>query len=327
MTCDEAEELLFDAELGEHAGATAAALEHATTCERCGPFLEELRAARRVVVVPPLDLPPDIVDRTVSRALRDRDVRPTGSFWATVDAWVSRLGAFAMRPQAAMAMLLVIMVGSSLLFLRAKPGGPGSVRIREVGEPRAEEAKAPAAAAPPGAAAAPAPTASAESMPADAPKEEAAYATALDDFKARRWAEAIRGFDIVAQGGGANASHAALYAARATRYSGGCGGAIVRFESVSSRYAGTGVALEASWDAAVCYRELGQYEQAKLMFENLRASGAYRERADREIAAIEARRADAAGGAAKVGGAAAPKAAAPAAPPPAGTPAKPLNAK
>ncbi len=324
MTCDEREALLVDAVLGEPTGASSDAVEHARSCDRCGQVLDELRAARADVTLPALAPPDGLVERAVSAALRDRDVRPAGSLWATLDAWISRLGAFAMRPQAAMGMLLLIMVGSSLLFLRAKPGGPGSVQIREVGEPRAEDGApgAPAGAPPPPPAAAArgaegpqGRAAPAEAIPTEAPREEAAYAAAMGDFKARRWAEAIRGFEIVAQGGGPNASHAALYAARAARYSGGCGSAVGRFEAVASRYAGTGVALEAQWDAAVCYREVGQREQARLMFESLESTPAYRERAGRELAAMDGRSAgDAIGGSAKSGGVASPKAAAPSKP-------------
>jgi hypothetical protein len=113
----------------------------------------------------------------------------------------------------------------------------------------------------------------------------------MDDYKARRFAASVRGFDIVANGGGSNAPMAALHAARATRYSGGCGAALPRFDSIASRYVGTSVAAEATWESANCYREVGQADRARQLFQAMRRVAGYRDRAEREIAALDQREA------------------------------------
>jgi hypothetical protein len=51
---------------------------------------------------------------------------------------VSILAVYAMRPQLAMAALLLLMIGSSLFFLRARPGARDSVLVTERGAPETE---------------------------------------------------------------------------------------------------------------------------------------------------------------------------------------------
>ena len=338
IDCDRFEELVIDVLYDEDGPDVAAARAHAATCDRCGPVLASLREAREIVALPPMAVPPGLDERILSVAQQPEGPPPRFSWARVLDRFISLAGAYAMRPQVAMGALLLLMVGSSLLLLRARPAGPGAVRITEDGvphgeadRPRVAAAQAPvgdrraapephgkadergaradapspreAPAAPPpaaiaaapadpareapaasgaGAPAEPAPTASA----AAAPPEDAAYASAMDDYKARRFSDAAKGFEIVANGGGTNAPSAALYAARSTRFSAGCGAALPKLDAVSSRYAGTSVAAEATWDAATCYREVGQIDRARQLFQALRRVAGYRDRAEKELKAL-----------------------------------------
>jgi hypothetical protein len=349
--CAKFDERVMDVLYEEEGPEADAARAHVETCARCTAVLSGLKHAREVVTLPPMPVPAGLEERILAAA-RQPDGLGGGLTWARVlDRFISFAGAYAMRPQVAMGALLMLMVGTSLLMLRARPAGPGAVQITEDGVPHGEvdrprvaapspapgdrraapdshgkaderakgdtaarEAAAPVAvaAAPPPAAAdqrepSAAPTATAEAAPAAsaaapaAPPEDAAYASAMDDYKARRFSDAARGFDVVAQGGGVNAPSAALHAARATRFSAGCGAALPKLDAVASRYVGTSVAAEASWDAAVCYREVGQIDRARQLFQTLRRVAGYRDRAEKELAALESATAGPPAAAAKAG--------------------------
>ncbi len=284
LTCARFDELALDVVYEDGAPEDRRAAEaHAARCERCGPALARLAEARERARLPVLAVPNGLEARVLTTLVDDDGAarESSGSPWGWFARMISLAGSYAMRPQAAMAVLLMMMVGSSLLLLRARPAGPGAVRVTKEGAPHSDEAAAP----PP---AAPAPAAAAEAPPESA-REDAAYAAAMDAFKAKRWAEAARGFDIVASGGGGNSGLAALYAARSTRFASGCGAAISRLEAVASRYVGTPVAVEAMWDAALCYREVGNTEHARQLFTAMKRHAAYRERAERELTALDHR--------------------------------------
>ncbi|MCS6901416.1 MAG: hypothetical protein RMJ98_17340 [Myxococcales bacterium] len=121
------------------------------------------------------------------------------------------------------------------------------------------------------------------------PGPEAAFSIAMEHYRARRYAEAVRAFDVVANGGGDNGIRAALFAARATRYALGCQAALPRFNSIASRQVGTSIAAEAAWEAALCYREVGQTEQARQLLGTLRRVAGYRDRVDKEMGVLEHR--------------------------------------
>jgi TolA-binding protein len=131
---------------------------------------------------------------------------------------------------------------------------------------------------------------------------EAAFSSAMEHYKARRYAEAARAFDVVANGGGDNGTRAALYAARATRYSSGCQAALPRFNAIANRQVGTSAAAEATWEAALCYREAGQTEQARQLLGTLRRVAGYRDRVEKELEALESRGSGKEPAAAKPGG-------------------------
>ncbi len=349
------------------ARAVEDAKRHAEGCTRCAAALRSLRAAREAVSLPALPLP-DGLEARIMAAARGREREARSGWWQRLDLFISRAGAYAMRPQPAMALVLLLMVGSSVFLLRARPDGAARVVITERGVPipRAEEkaderpaaateTAAPAAtatAAPPAAlaqrgdddravakmegareargggadgytapkgAAAPADEPAADQAPAlarrateapaaaaappppaaaraesaaaapGAPGADATFSAAMDDYRAKRFAEAQRGFDLIVHEGGAQAPLAALYAARSARYTGGCAAAVTRFDAVANRFTGTSIATEAMWDGALCYRELGQNERSRQLFLALRRVAGYRDRVDRELAELDQR--------------------------------------
>jgi TolA-binding protein len=367
MDCKGFDEIVVDLLYEPASRGHEEAQRHAEGCSRCAGVLAALRRGRELADPPRLATPPGLEARVIESITREQQMRRS-SGWVQISHAISLLGSYAMRPQAAMAALFMLMVGTSLLLLRARPAGPGAVHITENGvpavdhqaegaasaraaaaqravalpdvipsrhederpapvaardaprdkEPAADPAAialAPSPAAPPqttatatvtpgaagpaavaGATATAPPTAAA----AATPPQDATYAAATDDFKARRYSEAVREFDIVANGGGGNAPQAALYAARATRYSAGCGAALSRFDQVASRYANSGVGAEASWEAAICYREVGQIDRARQLFSGMRRVAGYRDRAERELSLLDQRQgAEAPRGAAK----------------------------
>jgi TolA-binding protein len=316
-------------------------------CPLCQGRLTHLRKARIDVAAAIPDPPDDLVEHILGTPAEP----PRAPWIIALDRAVSLAGSVAMRPQTVMGTLLLLMVGTSLLLLRARPAGPGSVRITEHGVPAADPqplprsqfsvlssstadrrdpapakkeddrvaksepdrdrpakerdrdpkpstttdppvAVATATADPqpdPPATAAKDPTPAPSATAPAAPPQDDAFASAMDDFKARKFAEATRGFDIVARGGGSQAPLAALYAARAERYSSGCTVAVSRFDALASRYVNTSVAAEGMWEAATCYRELGQTDRARQLFQALRRVAGYKERADKEIERLDAR--------------------------------------
>jgi hypothetical protein len=130
---------------------------------------------------------------------------------------------------------------------------------------------------------------SAGSEPSALPAPDA-YAEAMALFKARDFANAYRAFDAIAARGGPNAASAALHAAKAVRASSGCTTALQRFESIMSRFGGTGAGVEAKWEAASCARILGDLTRARIIYRELAAMQGQRERAERELARISAQR-------------------------------------
>lgn len=386
---------LVDDDGRRDARAAEDAKRHAEGCTRCAAALRSLRAAREAVTLLPLPLP-DGLEARILLAARRRERETRSGWWQRLDLFISRAGAYAMRPQPAMALVLLLMVGSSVFLLRARPDGAARVVVTERGVPipraaekgeASDEAQAAPAAAPAPTAAAPAAVAqrdddravakmegarearggaaepakgapaeaeergasrelAAAPRPADAPGSplppaaaaradappvgaaaapaaaaDATFSAAMDDYKARRFAEAQRGFDLIVNEGGAQAPLAALYAARSVRYAGGCSPAVTRFDAVANRFTGTSIATEAMWEGALCYRELGQNDRSRQLFLALRRVAGYRERVDRELAELEQRPA---GGPAA--GGARPGVPARAAPPRAAPPAQPANA-
>ncbi len=261
---------------------------------------------------------------------------------------LSLLAGYAMRPQLAMAALLMLMIGSSLLFLRAQPGDREHVLVTERGVPesdndsvalvpkkvdslanegaragarpsvhadeasprreRAAEAKSEARAAAAPALAEPAPAQAAPSdlggaqakglANADDKTEDdtgetlgdtdASYNAAMAAYRDGRYSEAQRRFAAIASQGGAHAASAALYEVQALRMVSGCPSAAPRFDDVHSRYPGA-VGNDAAWQAADCFRSLGDLARARQDYEDLMSDPNYKGRAQDALAELDQR--------------------------------------
>jgi hypothetical protein len=163
MDCEKFDRIVLDLLYGELDELTeAAARRHIEHCSRCKGVSSGLRATREVGALALVD-PPDSLELGILEAERRMNAKlPLGK---RLGRGVSILAVYAMRPQLAMAALLLLMIGSSLFFLRARPGAQDSVLVTERGTPEAEAEQHVAIVAAPERAAAPAPLASAAAMP------------------------------------------------------------------------------------------------------------------------------------------------------------------
>jgi len=136
MDCEKFDQVLMDALYDELDELTlAAAKRHADGCQRCQAAWSGFKATRKIGVLPLVEAPAGLDERVLAAARNaQRDV-----------AWSKRLGRavswagnYAMRPQAAMAAILLLMLGSSVIFVRAKPDrskAMADVHVTERGEP------------------------------------------------------------------------------------------------------------------------------------------------------------------------------------------------
>jgi len=336
-------DLLYD-ELDEL--TSAAAKRHMEHCTRCRAIGSGLRATREVGALPLVEPPEGLSLRILQAEERATQLLPIGK---RLGRGLSLLASYAMRPQVSMAALLMLMIGSSLFFLRAQPGDrehvlvtergvpesdnesvtvlpkkadapepprvapralssarvdDGSVRRDRAAEPRAEVVPQ---ASPEPFAPAPAPAAEAarggsalggtaddkdlEGTSEPSTDIDASYDAAMAAYRDGRYSEAQRRFDEIASQGGPHSANAALYGAQALRRVSGCPTAAPRFEAVHSRYPGS-VGSDAAWQAADCYRSLGELARARQNYEQLAADPSYKARAKEAIAELDQRVAD-----------------------------------
>jgi TolA-binding protein len=117
---------------------------------------------------------------------------------------------------------------------------------------------------------------------------DASYDAAIAAYRDGRYSEAQRRFDEIASQGGAHAANSALYEVQALRMISGCPSAAPRFEDVHTRYPGS-VGNDAAWQAADCYRSLGEIARARQNYELLSADPSYKARAKEAIAELDQR--------------------------------------
>jgi hypothetical protein len=134
MDCEKFEANLIDELYEELDELTSAAVKrHVAGCSRCASILGGLRATRRVAVLPMVEPPVDLEDRILAAARNAQKVVPMRRRFSRA---VSLAGAWAMRPQTAMAAVFVLMVGSSLLFVRrGKVAANDSLTVTSQGQP------------------------------------------------------------------------------------------------------------------------------------------------------------------------------------------------
>lgn len=349
MDCEKFDRIVLDLLYDELDELTcAAAKRHMEHCARCRSIGSGLRATREVGMLPLLDTPEGLELRILDAERHATELLPLGKRFGR---GLSLLAGYAMRPQLAMAALLMLMIGSSLLFLRAQPGDREHVLVTERGVPESDndsvavlpkKADSPAnesarAAARPSVRAedaAPrreralvepkpelhvlAPPVEAQPAPAPAPlgggvtqgfanaptddkaedstteasgDTDASYNAAMAAYRDGRYSEAQRRFAGIASQGGAHAAAAALYEVQALRMVSGCPTAAPRFEDIHSRYPGA-IGSDAAWQAADCFRSLGELSRARQDYQDLMSDANYKARAQDAIAELDLRASD-----------------------------------
>lgn len=308
-------DLLYD-ELDELTRASA--IRHTEQSGRAKALYAELRATREVGTLPLVEPPPDLEARILAAEEQARAERPLRQRLGTL---VSIAASYAMRPQLGMAAVLLLMVGSSLLLLRVKPGAPSSVQVTERGVPEAEREAVAAAPVPATGAAspmeAPSPSRAAPRARADAPRAEAAEDKA-EATRGQLPAEGAPGEGDLAQPGygaalgdpgfAAPPSAAAgdldvsrQKASRNTAGAGvaqddelddtdptGCRAALPRYEAQLAHPTSATAASAARFAAADCYARLGNVSRARRMYSELLSVPGYSDRAQRALALLGA---------------------------------------
>lgn len=136
MDCEKFDRIVLDLMYGELDELTeAAARRHIEHCSRCKGVSAGLRATREVGALALVD-PPDSLELGILEA--ERRLNAKLPLRKKLGRGVSILAVYAMRPQLAMAALLLLMIGSSLFFLRGRPGARDSVLVTEHGVPETE---------------------------------------------------------------------------------------------------------------------------------------------------------------------------------------------
>jgi len=318
MDSDKFDRIVLDLLYGElDELTTAAARRHMDQSARARDIYAHLRATRQLGVLPTHTPPPDFESLLLEREARLLAELPVRH---RLGRLVSMLAGYAMRPQLIMAALLLLMIGSSLMFVRARPGLHTPVQVTERGAPEAEvdlvlplappvpasEAAAAAlgAALPAGASTSPQaePAAPLPALPGAAPDREAArallaadagggldpYEQALQIYRAGEYAEARRLFERIRQAGGKHAGDAALYSAITTRNISGCTPALVRFERVQLTYPDSAAAHEAAWRSGRCQEQLGDVSAARQSYESLLRVPSHARRSQQALASLAA---------------------------------------
>lgn len=292
MDCEKFDQHVIDALYDELDELTYASLKrHVDGCSRCAAIFSGLRATREVGVLP-IEEPSDELEAKIMAAVNVAQKKaPWPRKLLRGLAWA---GSHAMRPQLAMAALFFLVIGSSMLLLRGKPGSMGvAVRVSEKGAPAPEQdvaaAPAPTAAGDQPQLIAAAPVAAATASPAAAagaerPVEQQAEGRGQGNDAAK--ADSIKG--SADNGGPADkdAAKTALSDARSVRDTSGCAAAVSKYDEVGVRFPGTGAAADAMWDAAACYKSMGETAKARELYLALQ-SGGYKERAAQELATLD----------------------------------------
>lgn len=302
-------DLLYD-ELDELTRASA--IRHIEQSRRAKGLYSELRATREVGTLPLVEPPEDLERRILEAEANARAERPLRQRLGTL---VSIAASYAMRPQLGMAALLMLMLGSSLLLLRGKPGETSNVLITERGvqesehetvtvvpvTPAAPEAKAtaPSEGQRGTRMAAPEPS-RADGVPSEQKKKSAATTarskTSLgyDDsagagsfapapLPAAPAAAAPRAAEAAGKGAAVDLEASARDEAAPSP---GCAASLAHHEAVRANPPSPSEGYAATWEAAECYRELGSYAQARAAYQSLTLVPEYADRARRALSEL-----------------------------------------
>ena len=241
---------------------------HMEGCSRCASAFSALRATREVAVLPLEEPSAELESRILFAASAAQQKTPWHRKALRALAWA---GSHAMRPQLAMAAVFVLVIGSSLLLLRAKPGttsiGPVSVTERGEPSPDRDEGAAALAAAPTGAA-----IGDADQPPPPAAAVAEARGDAKDSGQEREKQDEAKQKTGDAQ--------SALADAKATESTSGCDAALSKYEDVGVRYPGTTQAAAAMWAAAACHKKSGNATRARELYGVLAKRDDYKNEAE-----------------------------------------------
>jgi TolA-binding protein len=311
MNSDKFDRVVLDLLYGElDELTTAAAKRHMEQSARAREIYAHFKATRQLSVLPKHSPPADFEAALMAR---ERGALAELPMYHRVGRIISMLAGYAMRPQLIMGALLLLMIGSSLMFLRARPGQHSAVQVTERGAPEADvdlvlpltpaggRLHGALTAAPPAPEATPAsvePDLAAKPMPAAALPSPSAdtsdpdaegldpFEQALRMYRGAQYVEAQRRFERISRGGGPHAAEAALYSAQSIRNSSGCALAVSRFDRVRSKFPGSTPAYEAAWRGAKCLQQLGDTEGARQNYESLLQVASYAERARQALATL-----------------------------------------
>jgi len=293
-------DFLYD-ELDEltHAGAK----RHTEHCLRCRDIAARVRATREVGRVPEVDPPEGLEVRILVAERRARAELPLRQRFGRV---LSVLASYAMRPQLAMGALLLLVIASSMILFRARPGEQMNVFVTERGIPESDSdtvailplrtrikdaedaprARVSVNARQPEPAPDVTDATSESTAPAPADTADRDYERALAAYRDRRFTEAEERFLAIAARGAEKAPAAALQAAQAARARSGCPAAAPLFEKAYQRFPHTQPGQEAAWQAAGCYRTLGDFERARQHYQALLDRPGYADRAQAALASM-----------------------------------------
>jgi TolA-binding protein len=313
MNSDKFDRVVLDLLYGElDELTTAAAKRHMDQSARAREIFAHFKATRQLSVLPTHAPPADFEAALMERERRTLAELPLHH---RIGRIISMLAGYAMRPQLIMGALLMLMIGSSLMFLRARPGMHSAVQVTERGAPEADlELTLPWApshtdepaltsgvfrAMPPAGndhaaevgVATPAPSsvpasASVSGGAADSAEGLEPFEQALALFREGHYFEAQQLFDRLGRAGGRRAAEAALYSAQALRNASGCAPALPRFERVRAKFPGSASAYEAAWRAGKCLQQMGDAESARQSYESLLQVPSHADRARTALAGM-----------------------------------------
>jgi TolA-binding protein len=302
MDSDKFDRIVLDLLYGElDELTTAAAKRHMEQSARARDIYAHFRATRQLGVLPAHTPPAEFEAALLAREARILAELPVRHRLGRV---VSMLAGYAMRPQLIMAALLLLMIGSSLMFVRTRPAlRSAAVQVTERGAPegdvdvvlpltpppsKAEPQTAPAAVAAEGAAVvAPIDGANTRMVSDSAPGDgQDAFDQALQIYRARGYVEAQRLFERLSRSGQPRAAEAAVYAALSTRNIKGCAAALPGFARVAERFPSSPAANDAVWRSARCQEQLGDTQSARRGYESLLRVPTHARRAQQALASL-----------------------------------------
>ncbi|MGZ6096157.1 MAG: hypothetical protein ACXWUG_29215, partial [Polyangiales bacterium] len=110
-----------------------AAEAHMEGCARCAAMIGRLRGGVRAAAELPLEDPSSLLEARILASAAA--VKPAPSWPRRITRAMSTVGGWAMRPQIAMAAVLVIMVGTSVLLLRGGLPTARRTKVTDEGQP------------------------------------------------------------------------------------------------------------------------------------------------------------------------------------------------